>query len=257
MINQFAKINPIVTNDGYLLSKDTDGNFTIKTIVKLKENEIGICLDDKSLIMNYNNTIIKITGGLFNTLTDARAYAALNTNNSHTGEIIYVKEQPTVIYKLIGTKLYNITEYCKKTLKIDLDGNDPSSVLNNSTMQIPVQYINGKFIINSINIKLGENYSFKVVSNTGETENPTSNIDEYEYAVLQLKGSSSGVENIFITESFKNNITTMNIEKEFTGTLSLKLYAWINSSNGYSLGDQITEYDGNNIRITIEYTPIS
>ena len=59
-INQFAKIHPIVTKEGYLLGLDNSGNYTVVTNVKLKNNELGMCIDTKRLVFMYNGQLINV-----------------------------------------------------------------------------------------------------------------------------------------------------------------------------------------------------
>lgn len=255
MLNQFAKINPIVTSDGYLLEQDNDSNYTRKSLVRLKENEVGICIDDKSFIMLFNGEAIKIIGGLFNTIEEARAYAALNTNNSHTGEIIHIKNSPTKLYVLIGTKLYNLNENTKKSITTYIDPETATLDITNSTMQNPSAGISGKYILNSIDIKMGSEYSFKSIISS--EEGTASEELEFAYAKLILTGAVAGSDGFLITDSFKNNTTSFVINKEFVGPLSIKLYGIIVGMNSYNESFQITNYEGNNIQLTIGYTPIT
>lgn len=61
MLNQFAKISPIVDENGYLLSLNKNGEYD-KTEKRLKENEIGICIGNNSLITMHNGSPVKLGG---------------------------------------------------------------------------------------------------------------------------------------------------------------------------------------------------
>lgn len=63
-INQFAKIFPIVNEDGYILPVDKNGNlltdYDVSSLKKIKNNEIGI-VDYKYLVTSKNGVIVKLT----------------------------------------------------------------------------------------------------------------------------------------------------------------------------------------------------
>lgn len=61
LINQFAKITPVVDDDGYILSLDEDTMEYVATGVMLKTNELGICLSKNCIVTkDATDTIVTI-----------------------------------------------------------------------------------------------------------------------------------------------------------------------------------------------------
>ena len=152
-LNQFAKISPVVNHEGFLLEKDETGKYSIVSNIKLKENEIGICIEDNSTVVMINNSPVKLTGGLFENISKAYIYAE-NNDGSRDGQLIVCKSNPENLYVVIGNKLYNLTENTTKTLVVKIPENAIDSELfatiENSVMVDEYGAHSKKYLINSI-----------------------------------------------------------------------------------------------------------
>lgn len=99
-VNQFAKISPIVDSKGFLLSKTDTGTYKNRVIVNesaideydkylhLKENEIGICLENNALITIGFNDYGKKEVIIFKEHTNQRNFVIKNIldTDSHENE---------------------------------------------------------------------------------------------------------------------------------------------------------------------------
>lgn len=107
--NKFAKIIPIIDNEGYILAinkKVDNNNEYIKTNTKLYDNEIGYCKDENSLLIMYENRLISLSGDLGNN----KNILISNMNNSSTNPINlnYKNVSITKIMIITNVKTYDV-----------------------------------------------------------------------------------------------------------------------------------------------------
>ena len=255
-LNQFAKISPVVNSNGFLLQKDQEGIYSIVSQVKLNNNETGICIEDNSIVVMFEGKPVKLTGGVFTTMSDILKYVSSNTSGDFDGQLLCLKDNPTQLYVIVGTQLYNLTEHTTKSVMVDIpsDAHDQNifNTIENSVMQ---DIYSKKYLINSIDLRIpGQDYTFYNVTtsmNSGGME--VTNKTEIDYPVLQIEGSKSGSTDIEINPSCYNTITKCLIDREFSGKLLISLKASrLSSSNG----TLIHKYDGDKISLIITYTPL-
>ena len=236
-LNQFAKISPIVNSNGFLLEKNQDGIYSAST-VKLKDNEIGICIDDKSIVTVINGEAIKLRGGLFDNIDNALDYVK-NNRGELDGQLLTIKNNPKDIYVIVGTHLYNITENQSKTLVINVPSNAISenifNIIENSIMS---EDFGKSYLINTVDIKMtGSKYEFY-----------TSDGGKVDYATFKLFGSISGISYIEINSDCYDSLTRCMFADEHEG----KLLFSINANN-----KMVNRYTGDQISLVITYTPLN
>ena len=234
-INQFAKISPIVNAQGYLLEKDEKGIYSIVSPVRLKENEIGICIDDKSFITTFNGIGIKINGGIFENSLEALEYANKNTNGDYNGQLITIKSNPGKLYVLVGTELYSLIDNTTRSIIVDI----PNNYSNGIHFKVENLIAREDYIINSIDITMGDNKFYD--KNSSIISNPAITI------MPELAGNFTDIN---ITEDFYNQQTRCIINEKMKGDLYIQIY-------DSSMGGQAYSYDGKTISLVITYTPIS
>lgn len=122
-INQFAKISPLVNNEGYLLEVNQDGIISnptspVATSKRLKNNELGIVYGKNSLVTVYNNEVIYLSSSIYNNLEELENAVSSNTDGSLDGTLCCVKKEmtfnsyPYVSYDICvikGTSYINLT----------------------------------------------------------------------------------------------------------------------------------------------------
>ena len=243
-INQFAKISPVVNSNGFLLQKDSDGNYTIVSTVRLKENETGICIEDNSILVMFEGNPVKLRGGMFNNMSDALNYVSNNKTGEYDGQLVNIKSNPNQLYVIIGNQLYNLTENTQKTIVINMPTNSSDNIFNiieNSTMQ---ENYSKKYLITNVDAKIpGSDYTFYNESNK-----------TIKYPVIILNGSIEGSTEIEINDSCYANITRCVINSEFKGKLKISMKS---SNLDDNAGNIVTKYRGNQILLIVTYVPLT
>ena len=251
-LNQFAKISPVVNSEGFLLEKDQSGKYSIKSTVQLKENEIGICIDDKSPLTMFEGYPVKLRGGVFASKTDASTYASNNTSGDFNGQLLSIKNKPDQLYVIVGTQIYSLTENTTKTIAVNIPVNAITenifNIISNSVMQ---ENYDKEYLINTVDIKMNGEYTFY---NSMPPDNA-----ELQNSVLELKGSLSNKSTeIEINDSCYNTITRVLVNEIFKGNLKILLKPSKYNYNYNNLTNKIiTNYFGNTISLVITYTPLN
>lgn len=247
-MNQFAKISPTVTLLGEILKQDENGDFTIKSGIYLKRNECGICADDFSLICMWDNgrdlIPVKLIGGTFTDTDSLLDYIKSNIDKTRDGEIVAPKDNPTTLYVITGTELYDVTENNNKAVTIQFKngtGYNNGIIINNSDIRTANDYVKGKYKVNDVTVNLGPSYL--------DSENKEINLG------LLISDSHGNSETFALTDL--NNISKYLIDKFFIGVLTVKLGKMIIVDNNYTFNILDNFSVGNPINITINYTPIS
>lgn len=257
-MNQFAKISPIVDVNGFIMKLDNNGQYTITSDRQLKENEIGICKDDHSLIAMINNGTenvpIKLIGGSFETIDDALEYLTLNYGKLDS-QILTFKDRPLEIFIGKGDEVYNPIENSSKSITIEFEcGKEyPFSIysynlgkrITNSNFNIPNLYNQCKNIINSIHIE--------------GPKTTSSNDPEYKGLILNILPEGPGhINNIYLPKDSNMNYT-FNYCEMLSGPINLCIAAYNENGSESSYPSTIVAQSGYNkpkVIITINYTPV-
>lgn len=247
-MNQFAKISPVVTMYGELLKQDASGNFTIPSGAFLKRNEIGICVDGKSIICMVQDEgrliPINLSGTNYDSEEDILERIKSNVDGEMNGQVVSTKSDPTNLYTVSGTELYNITENSTKSITVTFKPGDDYSngiTITNSDIRLPGYYTNGSYRINSIIIKTGNEYT-----SNSHSINVRLEIDGSDagYSILDVSSNDMGTTSEYIIDSiFKGNLTIHLCEYNIDG----------NEISSNIVNSFISE---DNIEVTINYTPI-
>lgn len=161
MLNQFAKISPIVDEYGYLLSLDKNGEYTEHTGIKLKENEIGICIYDNSLITIRKGSPIKLGSDSaanvknISTVTlpatenityddDILLYNTTNKNYILSRiDIQFTEDESTGLYTYYSGN--NEYSYCKMCIYSDINDENKRYIIDTDNTGMNSIIINKKF----------------------------------------------------------------------------------------------------------------
>lgn len=255
-MNQFAKISPVVNSNGYLYEIGSDGTYEsgVLTTVRLKEHEVGICLEDSSLVIMHNGSPLKLVGGIFSDRTKALEYVS-NNDGSHNGELLVIKTDPTNIYSVIGHTLYSITENLlhKETRLFD---DTYTSVWKNDIITNPSSdgLISGTYFIDKIEVTVDNtNDGWKY---TYIDDNESEQVEIYPYGVLVLS-STNGEIIIKITKDMIGNKTIIIPDKNsdygcvHSGQLNTFVYNWNIDTD--TVGNRIINTHTHDILISLEY----
>lgn len=254
MLNQFAKISPVVNSNGYLLEKDENGQYTIVSQIRLKENEVGICIEDRSLLVMFESEPVKLTGGMFQNRTEAMAYVSTNINGDFNGQILTIGgEDPTNLYVIIGTQLYSLTENTTKSLLIKIPNDTTSFTIENSVMQ---DIFSRKYLINHIDIKIPNNGCTYYSIIESEEEGTEDVLLKEENVDIKISGtdSSSAVFRGCITSDSSGKTTRCLVNEEFKGKLNISIIR--SNITGDITNTPIVKYEGNQIAVIVTYTPL-
>ena len=244
-LNQFAKISPVVNSAGYLLEQKENGTYELyKDMVRLKNNETGICIDDNSvLVMLGENNPVKLTGGLYSDMESAQDYVNSNENGKYNGQLVVVKSNPSNLYIIIGKQLYNLTENTTKTIVVNLSENFASNGIFKTIENLDIQS-EKEYLINTIDVKFpGTSYEFE--DNTASSK--------IWYPAISINGSSKGNVDIKVTDSCFNNITKVTVDDIFKGKLEISMKV-LEDNEVDTSKNTIVSYYGDTITLIITYT---